>query len=169
MENRTHVLGGVAAGVAIQYFAGDHLTVLETSMYYSSCVIGSWLPDICHPQSKIGRKVPIFSWLISSTFGHRTITHSWLMILAFTFLFMASNLPAALTYGLLIGVASHLVLDAFTDQGIQFLWPFPVRVRFPLHTSTGSLGEMITAAALLIATIYMSDQLYFGGFIHGFI
>ncbi|VEB43121.1 Inner membrane protein ydjM [Chromobacterium violaceum] len=41
---------------------------------------GSLLPDIDHPKSWLGRRIPFLSRPISYLFGHRGITHSLLAV-----------------------------------------------------------------------------------------
>lgn len=90
---------------------------------------GSLLPDIDHPQSKLGRRTRPFSTLINLTMGHRGGTHSVLFVVLA--LCLAFVMPP-FAFGLALGVTSHLLADmvsyssgkAFTTgNGCPVFWP----------------------------------------------
>lgn len=76
------------------------------------------LPDIDQTRSKVGHMARPVSTAVQKGMGHRTITHSWVMLLLPAFLFGDTNLAQAALYGLL----SHLISDALVGR-IQFFWP----------------------------------------------
>ncbi|WP_353854581.1 metal-dependent hydrolase [Bacillus sp. Bos-x628] len=149
MTGKTHIMGGVAACSAAAYYYGyDPITMTAAGS------VGALIPDLCHTKSKIGRKFPLFSTLISSVFGHRTFTHSLLFMLII-YLIATTYIPNdSLQFGLLVGIASHLLLDAGTVNGIKFLFPATIKVRLPFYVKTGSTGEQVVLAALTIVTCY---------------
>ncbi|WP_377888928.1 metal-dependent hydrolase [Alkalihalobacillus sp. R86527] len=157
MEGKTHLMGGLCIGAAAHsYYITELLTVPELFVFYGSCLFGALLPDICHPGSWTGRKAKLLSKNISRFFGHRTITHSILFLIliywltsSFTFMF-----DEIVQTGLLVGVASHLVLDALTVRGIQLFYPIPTRVRFPLYFKTASKGESVVNSSLILLTLF---------------
>lgn len=68
-------MGGIASCTA-------RLIIMDLiQCLWSSGAVGALIPDICHTQSKIGRRFPILSKAVSSVFGHRTFTHSLLFLL----------------------------------------------------------------------------------------
>ena len=158
MEGKTHAIGGICLGVAAQsYYITNQLDAPELIVFYGACLFGGLLPDICHPGSWTGRRARALSKGISRFFGHRTITHSILFIiliywLTSTFTFQYDHL---IQIGLLVGIVSHIVLDAMTVRGIQLFYPIPLRVRFPLYLKTASKGEGIISSCLIILTIIM--------------
>ena len=91
-------------------------------------LFASLLPDIDHPQSKVGRKVKPLSWLINNVFGHRGIFHSiWPVLgLYIVFVYLLDWRLAGL--GLCVGFFSHLVSDALTLDGVNFGHPFRAKV-----------------------------------------
>lgn len=95
------------------------------------------LPDIDDASSKLGRKHKI----ISRIFSHRGILHSIFppLILYLLFNFLNYN---TIALGILIGYLSHLFIDAFTLQGINFLHPFS-SFRISGFIRTGKLLELI--------------------------
>lgn len=85
----------------------------------------SLLPDIDHPQSLIGRLFPYISKYILKKYGHRTVTHSILSILAIMIiaspsLFFSISVYAALT----LAFSSHIFIDLFNRSGVKLLSPF---------------------------------------------
>jgi inner membrane protein len=164
MKSNTHLLGGIASAAlyrAITDSPPDHL--YQELTYYASAVLGSVLPDLCHPGSFLGKKSVIISRTISKTFGHRTITHSWVMIAAIMWVTQIWDgiYTESLSRGLLLGVISHIILDSATSRGVQLFYPLPIRFRFPIYTKTGSKTEDHIAAligflsALLMTNIYI--------------
>src|SRR3989338_1308065 len=116
MLGRTHVVFGFVLGLLLFTFFDLHplLFVIITAFI-------SLLPDVDQPNSKLGRRVKIFSKPFSFLFGHRTYTHSIfamgvLAVLIWRF-FDGYFIP------FLIGYFGHLVLDAVTKQGVVFTYP----------------------------------------------
>lgn len=149
MTGKTHIIGGIAASLA---FA--QITNYEPVLLLGAGAVGALIPDICHGGSKIGRTFPVVSKIINTLFGHRTFTHSLTFLLMAALLFKAFLPNEAITAGLLAGMASHLVLDMATKNGIKLLFPFKVTVRFPLTTKTGSMGEYVIFAVLSLLSVY---------------
>ncbi|MBD3859425.1 metal-dependent hydrolase [Bacillus sp. 28A-2] len=149
MTGKTHIMGGIAASAAVAYYYGlDPVTMAAAGS------VGALIPDLCHTKSKIGRKFPLLSTLISSVFGHRTFTHSLLFLLIIYFIATTYIPNDSLSIGLLVGMASHLILDAGTVNGIKFLFPATIKVRLPFYVKTGSTGEQVVLAALTVVTCY---------------
>lgn len=157
MTGKTHIIAGLAAGEAVQYFTDQHP---NGPLFLGVCVMGALLPDICHTGSKIGRKLPFLSHLIKLLFGHRTITHSLLFMILLSSALTFLAVPSWIRIGLLIGIASHLVLDAATARGIALLWPIKLKVRLPIYTRTGGTAEHIFMVFITLATLYMGYNMY---------
>lgn len=155
MTGKTHITGGIAASLA---FA--QITNYEPAVLLIGGVAGALIPDICHGSSKIGRRLPILSKLISTIFGHRTFTHSLLFLLLVGALLQAAVPDEALTAGIIVGMISHIVLDMATKRGVKLLFPLSVRIRFPLTTSTGSFAEHLVFAALSVLSVYFGYDLF---------
>ena len=114
----------------------------------------SLLPDIDLPPAKIGRLFWFVSVPLEKRFGHRTLTHSLLMLVALAV--AAAPLAAfqPLYWGCVVGgYWSHLWIDMLNGRGIDLFWPAPVRVVTPGNRhgrlAVGSKGEMILLAVLL--------------------
>jgi len=154
MQGNTHIVGGITASLAFAQFSNDNPLVLV-----GAGVIGALLPDICHRGSKIGRKFPIVSKLVNMVFGHRSFTHS-LLFLLFMSLVLHSFVPyKAISIGIIIGMASHIVLDMCTKKGVKLFFPATISIRFPLTTKTGSKVENVVLMLLSMLSIYLSYEL----------
>lgn len=149
MTGKTHMLGGMAAGLAFASVTGAQpLLMLGTG------VVGAMLPDICHSGSMIGRKLKPLSKIINALFGHRTFTHSLLFLVIIGTLLDRWPDHAAITAGIVVGMASHLLLDMATKNGIKLFFPVNVTIRLPLTVKTGGAGENAVFAVLSLLTVY---------------
>ena len=73
MTGKTHASCGFLVGaITTQYFHTDIFTSISVIVL---SVISSILPDMCHTQSKIGRRFGLLVF-VRILFGHRTFTHS---------------------------------------------------------------------------------------------
>lgn len=149
MTGKTHIVGGIASSLAYAHFMGH-----DPIITMAAGVVGALLPDICHSGSKIGRRLPLLSKLINTLFGHRTFTHSLLFIVIVGAI-LTSYIPSeAIQSGVLVGMASHYLLDMATKNGIKLLFPLNFTVRFPITTRTGSSVESLFFSLLSIASFY---------------
>ena len=138
------------------------------TIFYSSGLLGSLLPDIDEQGSYIGRRAKTLSFFISSIFSHRTFTH-YLIFPVLIFLCGFYFLEGALkifVIGLAIGVLLHDFGDMLTKGGIVgFFWPILAKTRVallpkPLRFYTGSLQELILVISFLIGNIVIG-YIYF--------
>lgn len=153
MLGNTHIVGGITASLAFSQFSNENPFVLV-----GAGVIGALLPDICHGGSKIGRMFPMSSKIINKLFGHRSFTHSLLFLLLIA-VSMDNFVPyRSLTVGILLGMASHLILDMGTKKGIKLFFPIKIPVRFPLTIKTGSKAEQVIFALLCMLSLYFGYE-----------
>lgn len=118
MQGNTHIVGGITASLAFAQFSNDNPLVLV-----GAGVIGALLPDICHRGSKIGRTFPIIAKLVNTVFGHRSFTHS-LLFLLLVMLVLHTLIPyRAISIGVIVGMASHIVLDMCTKKELNYFSP----------------------------------------------
>jgi inner membrane protein len=155
MTGKTHIIGGLAASLA---FA--QVTSYDPVLLVGAGVIGAIIPDICHGGSKVGRAFPVVSKVINVLFGHRSFTHSLLFLVIMAFLMNSFVTNESVTAGVLVGMASHLVLDMATRNGIKLLFPLKIRVRFPLTTRTGGTVEYMVLAALSLLSVYFGYEAF---------
>ena len=94
--------------------------------------VASGLPDIDLPTSKICRLFWFISAPLERRFGHRTLTHSLVMLIALAVLTYPLTWLQPLYWGSVVGgYGSHLWLDMANVRGIDLLWPAPLRLVTP--------------------------------------
>jgi inner membrane protein len=135
MYGKTHLLYGIVTGLAIG--GGDPKIIGLTA-------IGSVISDIDHPNSIIGKNVPI----IPNILPHRGPTHS--------LLFLIASCIVNIYFG--IGVAVHLIMDMMTKSGVKLLWPVNKNLRFPLAklVKTGGVFEKIVQIIGVGLTLFLT-------------
>jgi len=152
----THAAGGAAIGAAVGAALGAP---------FEGAIAGglaALLPDIDHPGSVIGRRVPLLPVLLSVFAGHRGITHTAWFCAALTAAAWAGAASlglkgaafAAAVASAFLGSFSHLLLDGLTRSGVQPFMPLPPRFTGPLVT-----GDFITE--LPVCVMLFAVCLYF--------
>lgn len=177
MRKPTHVLGGVTAGLITQKFLSGQFTLAEGAepiLFVSSLLagsfIGSVLPDIDHPNSFIGRKLKISSFIINKLFGHRGITHTLIFSIVIPLIIaviafygldgLAQSMMMYFSIGLFVGILSHLILDAMTKSGVPLLYPFTDKTfRIGGLIKTGGKTELLVRFSLFIFVCYLTADL----------
>ncbi|RQW22884.1 metal-dependent hydrolase [Bacillus sp. C1-1] len=152
MTGKTHLIGGIIACQAADIFLFQNEGQIG---YYAAGLIGALIPDICHTHSKIGRRLPFLSKIVSTLFGHRTFTHSLLFLLLINLLFLYFfPEQEGLRLGFLIGMVSHYILDALTVRGIRLLYPATFRFRLA-RFRTGGVIESILLGVLVLTICFL--------------
>ena len=105
MSGRTHAL--VPAGLASVVFQGDPLLTLTAAL-------AGFAPDIDEPESVICQLCWLLAWWIKYVFGHRTVSHSLVMVALVALLGFCVALPIPFIVAICVGVLSHVVLDAYS-------------------------------------------------------
>jgi inner membrane protein len=157
MTGNTHIIGGIAASLAFAQVSNYDPVILV-----GAGVVGALLPDICHGGSKIGRTFKITSKIVNTLFGHRSFTHSLLFLLLMAILMNTYVPNESITAGILVGMASHYVLDMATKNGIKLLFPLKITVRFPITTKTGGKVEDVVFGILSLLTVYFGYGTFIG-------
>lgn len=132
MNYQQHVAVGTLLGIGTQTVVGFPMSGLFAyPSYYGGVMLGSLLPDIDHPQSYLGRRLPFLSVPIFKLFGHRGFTHSFLSLglLTIASAFYWSVNPLFFG-GILLGYFSHLLADMCTPSGVPLLYPDKTRFKF---------------------------------------
>jgi inner membrane protein len=170
MTGRTHDLAAVTAlGVIVLMQPFPTVSLATALVAVFANLIGGIAPDIDQPTAPFWRNLPIgglfgrfFDKLLG---GHRFITHSilgavlvgWLVNLLLIFLHpIMANVDIGLVWwAFMIGVASHLVMDSFTKEGVPWLLPIPFKFGFPpvkaLRLTTGKVVELLIIFPGLLA------------------
>lgn len=148
----THIAVGGASALLLAHNVAS--TQHQALWCVAGGIVGSLLPDIDHPNSWIGRRIPFVSIPLSSLVGHRGITHSMIALIAIQAMVLAAVLSwrtahgawlAPFLTGLGLGYASHLLADWLSNTGIPLLWPNKRRFAAPLTIQTGSAIEYLLA------------------------
>ncbi len=151
MMSITHIIAGISCARLMQHGA----MLPPSPMILAAAAFGALLPDLDHPSSMLGRRVKPLSWLLSTTTGHRGMTHSCFMVAVL--LFGAAQLPPAwhaLMLGVIAGHASHLMADMLTPAGVPLVWPWRARFRFPITMRTNSKWERLFRYLMAIGLCY---------------
>lgn len=154
MLAKTHIIGGVAAGLAAAVY-----TDLEPATVIVFATVGSIIPDIDHIGSTSGRALRPLSRLISGIFGHRTFTHSIAFLGVAAWLLSMVSTDVSLILGVLVGMASHIVLDAMTEAGVKLFYPLKISFRIPLYINTGGAMEKVVFVGLVFLSLYLMIDL----------
>ena len=154
MLYRTHLLGGVAAGLVL---AGNFDTMLTA---VGITCAASLLPDIDSPHSKLGRLVPFISWPLNATIGHRGPLHSLFGAAAFCLILMVVSLfwhpiNTGIVLVFFAGYISHLVLDSFNPSGVPWLWPLKTHFKVPLVQTGSVLERLVIMPFMLVSCNYL--------------
>lgn len=129
-----HLRGGIFAGIVLLILTLPHgftsLTPIDALHLSVSLLIGSLLPDIDHPHSVLGRRLPFISKPLYRLCGHRSLTHSIFFLIICSLIPNLLNLEMIST-GLFIGILSHILLDLMCPGGgVAFLYPlYPYRIK----------------------------------------
>lgn len=154
MMFKTHLAFGFLIGLL-------SLKILNTNhpiLFIILVVLFSSLPDIDHPKSKIGRKLFFISWPINLIFKHRGFFHSifpplisFFILSYFNFIFFA--------FAIATGYLSHIIIDAITKEGINFLHPISkFKIQGPIRT--GFLLEKILFIFIIILDIIFTIKTF---------
>lgn len=169
MNYQAHRVGGVCAAtvVATTVFNG-HVSEIETIIPIGLAIlggsIGGLLPDIDHPTSKVGLKVPPISKTINALFGHRGFTHTLLALLLFTYflIFIGCLFPISirgylmpLFMGMSIGYGSHLLLDMLTISGIPLFYPLSNQSVRMLKLRSGRDDLLVSIVMISCTGLYL--------------
>ena len=149
-------LGTHVAFASVLYLGGATLFGYKPDwLSWLLAAVASGLPDIDLPTSKIGRLFWFISAPLERRFGHRTLTHSLVMLIALA----VATYPLAWIQplywgGVVGGYWSHLWLDMANVRGIDLLWPAPLRLVTPgnrrWRLTVGGKGEMVLLVVLLV-------------------
>ena len=157
MQGSTHIAIGFLTGAVV----AAHFQVplyLETGAVLTLSCVGSLLPDIDHPASKISRSVKQFG-LPFQLFAHRGLTHSLVAVIALSLLMVFLQVQLIHAIALVAGYVSHLLADSLTKSGIRLWWPLQKRFRLVNKRLTiqtgGPVDWLIGIASLVLAVVVL--------------
>jgi inner membrane protein len=136
MLAKTHVAFGILAGLLTLKYA----PMSNELLFIALVIIGVFLPDVDHPESKINNSLKI-TRIIPFFFAHRGFFHS-IFAAAAVFGLLWYYVGFIYGFGLFVGYLSHLLSDALTVSGVNFLHPIAkFRIRGPVKT--GTIAEVL--------------------------
>ncbi|MBW0282203.1 MULTISPECIES: metal-dependent hydrolase [Shewanella] len=134
---------GVYAAIVNSYAPETVIGVVDACLMLPVVAIASLLPDIDHPESKLGRRIKPISTILS-LFSHRGITHSLWAVGLMVWLLASHQADSIASQALVIGYLSHLLGDAVTPAGIRPFWPLGRAQRIGLnHAVVASVGIIL--------------------------
>ena len=145
MLAKTHALFSFLLGSIFLYY----FEIPYQAIFLILIVLSSYLPDIDTPQSKLGKSLFFISYPLKFIFGHRKLFHS-IFIPLILFGLLANFLDLFyLGLAIFLGYFTHLIGDAFSKEGIMFLYPIS---KFKLNGffKVGGNFEMFLASLFLI-------------------
>lgn len=157
----THLVTGFFAGAGLVSFL--HLNGLGAVLLLMGSTVGALLPDVDHPKSWLGRRIPFVSRPIAAVFGHRGITHSLLAVMGLA-LSLRQGLAqwhlvdtrwGLVAVGVAAGYLSHILGDFVTHGGVPLLWPIKRRFSSPLTFLTGGIFERLLGVALALGAVWI--------------
>lgn len=119
-------------------------------IFFSFLLIGALLPDIDQPNSFIVNKIPWLLKPISMLTKHRGIFHS--LLAAFLLSALVFYIYKPFGFALFLGYTSHLFIDGFTQQGVNFLHPIS-KLHLSGFIETGKLLEHVLLVLLITAVL----------------
>lgn len=164
MLGKTHKVGGICSGIILSTILLKTTGFSNSSLILSAFVVGGGsvgglMPDIDHPNSKMGHRFKLLSKGINKLFGHRGATHTLVALMLTSTLLFLSNLSLPIlmqpfgysfTLGYASGYFNHLFLDALTPLGIPFFYPFTHK---SLHLGKIKTGQYETPVSMAIIAI----------------
>ena len=141
---KTHLLISFLIGIfTYKYFH------INGFLFIGLVILAGILPDIDISNSKVGRKIRPLSNILNIIFGHRGLMHSiFFPVMLFFIFYQFKQINSG--YAVLIGYSGHLLADALSYEGINFLYPIS-RFRIQGFVKVGGLVEYVIFLMLLIA------------------
>ena len=136
MMAQTHL----AFGLLFALILAPVLHASNNWLFFSIVLFCALLPDIDHPQSKIGRKIFV-SKIFNLLFGHRGFFHAIWIPLALG-LIVGAWLGFVYGIAIVIGYVSHLFSDGLTKSGINMIHPIN-QLRMQGFVETGGIIEWL--------------------------
>jgi inner membrane protein len=179
MTARTHDVAAITAlGLVVLVWPVGEITLSTALLAILANQIGGIAPDIDQPTAPFWRNLPIGRFLGKTIDkllgGHRFLSHSILGLVLFGFLahwlliFLQPIMPhvniSLVWRAFMIGMASHLVMDTLTKEGVPWLLPIPIKFGLPplraLRVTTGKIGETGIFAVLVALDVWLCSTHY---------
>lgn len=169
MVKETHAKGGyLFALLALPFIDNEYLSNYESVyrfilliiyMYFS--YIGSLTPDIDMRSSCASKTFPNIYKLFGCRFRHRSFTHSIVFLYLLCYFsniilkYTDNNIVFISSFsGLIIGCFSHIILDLFTKEGVELLYPIDINFSL-MPIKTNSKTEKLICKVLYFIVIFL--------------
>ena len=157
MQARNHIPFAMSCWWLYCLATGKPIEVVGTM----AAGFGGLMPDIDHPHSALGRRIPFISIPLSHLVGHRGVTHSLLAVIAILVLlpvaaFTMDTRITMMVAPMCIGYLSHIAGDALTPSGVPLLWPRRKRYTLNLFKTT-SLLETVFIGVFTVSVVVLGD------------
>ena len=151
MLARTHLAFGFLTALVFK----NIIPTGNIFIFVGLVLLGALMPDIDSPNSKIVNKFPWLLKPISMVTKHRGIFHSLTLATIFSLL-IYYFISQPYGFALFIGYFSHLFIDGFTKEGVNFLHPFS-KLHLSGFVETGKILEhavLIGIVVLILLKIF---------------
>ena len=175
MVKETHTRGGYLFGLLyLPFIYNKYLSNYEPIYRFILLIIyiyfayfGSLTPDIDMRGSFASKTFPKIYKILGSKFRHRSFTHSLLFLYLLCHLstiilkYTDNNIIFISSFsGLIVGCFSHMILDLFTKEGVELLYPIGINFSL-LSIKTSSKAEKLVCKILnFIIIILLGYRLY---------
>lgn len=142
----THILLGIVFFLLFKGFlAGNEIILLLLVL------LGSLLPDLDSPHSKVSQWSGIVGKIVSFFFRHRGILHSIVLhLLLFVIISYVFNVFYA--RALFIGYLAHVLGDGITPAGVKLFYPFS-KFKLKGPVKVGGIFEWVLLVLLIIVVL----------------
>lgn len=165
LEDRPIVMAGshVVVGLAAWTWVAPQLGLPTLDpLALGLATVGALAPDIDHPSSWVGRRLPVISRPLAAMIGHRGVTHSLVAVVACVVFLRWEGLRRAVVDPMVVGYLSHLAADLLTTSGLRLTWPSSKRQAIGL-CRTGSFVETAVVVSVAIGAgfhLLQADRMF---------
>ncbi|MCL5091093.1 MAG: metal-dependent hydrolase [Patescibacteria group bacterium] len=173
MTSRTHDLFAFASLVTVAaYYPPASLNLITAAACLVGNIIGSLIPDMDQATNRLWDLLPGGDYLgkfFKKLFlSHRTLSHSFIGFFLLYHL-LSWLLPKLLNSNfinvslvisaVMIGLVSHLLLDAFTEEGLPLFFPLTWKIGFPplkeWRIKTGKWFEKFIVFPVIVIYLFL--------------
>jgi inner membrane protein len=147
MLYNTHIMLGVAFFLLVK----DHFPIGNNIVFFLLLMLGSVLPDIDSPTSKVNRWSGIIGRVLVKVFSHRGFFHS-LLFFGILYLTISHFWSPYYALGMFLGNIAHIIGDGITPAGVKIFYPLSnYKIRGPIRT--GGIFEWFIFMGLVVLVI----------------
>jgi len=146
MLYNTHLVLGIAFFLVLK----DYIVGGNTVLFLLMVLLGSVLPDLDQPRSKISFWSGFIGVIVNAFSKHRGFLHSLPFFFVISFMVGYFWNPVY-GLGLFVGCCAHLLGDVITPQGVKMFYPFSdFRLRGPMRVGSAIETSILIGLGLLI-------------------